>query len=117
MDAFTTEPYLVTVTGDGRPHCSVVTVDWDAARQHLVVRAPSGWAESDASGYRRVTLLWPPVEPGGNSLIVDGTAETAAGDETSLAIRPTRAVLHRRAPAAAGGGVSSGPDCVPVLSS
>jgi hypothetical protein len=46
-----------------------------------------------------VTLLWPPREPGGYSLIVDGRAETTdAADETAqLGVVPTRALLHREA--------------------
>jgi hypothetical protein len=46
-----------------------------------------------------VTLLWPPREPGGYSLIVDGCAETTdAHDETArLGVVPTRALLHREA--------------------
>jgi hypothetical protein len=46
-----------------------------------------------------VTLLWPPREPGGYSLIVDGHAEaTDSGSETvRLGVVPTRALLHRDA--------------------
>ena len=53
-----------------------------------------------------VTLLWPPSEPGGYSLIVDGTADaqpaaddgSEAGSETvRLGVVPTRALLHREA--------------------
>ena len=46
-----------------------------------------------------MTLLWPPPQPGGYSLIVDGTAEvTDADDETArLGVVPTRALLHREA--------------------
>jgi hypothetical protein len=61
-----------------------------------------------------VSLLWPPAEPGGYSLIVDGTA--AAGvREGRLAVTPTRAVLHR--PASAPGDARPGcsADCVPIL--
>jgi len=46
-----------------------------------------------------VTLLWPPSEPDGYSLIVDGQAEISeANDETArLGVVPTRALLHREA--------------------
>ncbi|QUR66195.1 pyridoxamine 5'-phosphate oxidase family protein [Mycobacterium spongiae] len=63
-----------------------------------------------------VTLLWPPPEPGGYSLIVDGRAEAhddtgSNGDDEAATARctvvPTRALLHRDAdpdsPAAAKG--------------
>ena len=67
-----------------------------------------------------VTLLWPPTEPGGYSLIVDGRAEahsdpdsdSEADSETArFAVVPTRALLHRNAdsPAAAKGCLH---DCV-----
>ncbi len=51
-----------------------------------------------------VSLLWPPGEPGGYSLIVDGTA---ALDGETLTIVPTHAVRHRPAP-------GGGNDCAPV---
>ena len=46
-----------------------------------------------------VTLLWPPREPGGYSLIVDGRAEVTDSDDDTAALRvvPTRALLHRNA--------------------
>ena len=48
-----------------------------------------------------VTLLWPPPEPGGYSLIVDGRAEadsgTADSETARLGVVPTRALLHRDA--------------------
>jgi hypothetical protein len=46
-----------------------------------------------------VTLLWPPRDPGGYSLIVDGRAEaTESGSGiVRLGVVPTRALLHRDA--------------------
>lgn len=46
---------------------------------------------------RDVTLLWPPPEPGGYSLIVDGRAEAIESDSETvrLGVVPTRALLHR----------------------
>jgi hypothetical protein len=46
-----------------------------------------------------VTLLWPPAEPGGYSLIVDGRAlaEEADAEAARLGVVPTRALLHREA--------------------
>jgi len=59
-----------------------------------------------------VTLVWPPSEPGGYSLIVDGHGQV--GDDSARVV-PNRAVLHRKAapdsPAAATGCVH---DCVPL---
>jgi hypothetical protein len=43
-----------------------------------------------------VTLIWPPAAADGYSLIVDGTGELCGN---AVAVSPTRAVLHRPAPA------------------
>ena len=91
MADFATEPYLLTVTEEDRPHCATVVVAWDADR--LVVAAPSIWPGSEA--YRLVSLLWPPGQAGGYSLIVDGLADTMVGGERRH-ILPIKAVLHRR---------------------
>ncbi|MGH9108321.1 MAG: hypothetical protein ACRDY3_02445 [Acidimicrobiales bacterium] len=118
--AFAADPYLVTVTPDGRPHCGVVTVGWDGSEGRVLVRAPSGWEASAAAGHRQVTLLWPPDQPGGYSLIVDGLVEGAAsaavapGADRMIAVAPRRAVLHRRG-RATGPESACGSDCVPIL--
>jgi hypothetical protein len=68
------DPYLLTVTSDGRPHCGTVTVSWDAPDSDLAVApVPRTWIGSEAAGYRQVTLLWSAAEPGGYDLIADGT--------------------------------------------
>ncbi|MGH3207331.1 MAG: hypothetical protein ACRDNO_06195 [Trebonia sp.] len=113
------DPYLLTVTSSGRPHCGTVSVAWDAGRGPLAVSpVPHTWADSEAAGYRQVTLLWPPAEPGGYSLIVDGTgtgARAEAGDDPALVVTVSRAVLHRRGSAPAGGSSACGSDCVPLI--
>jgi hypothetical protein len=60
-----------------------------------------------------VSLLWPPEQPGGYSLIIDGTAEQA--ESARLAVTPTRAVLHRRGEPLPGGTGSCSHDCVPLF--
>lgn len=111
--SFPGEPYLLTVDAGHRPHCIPTTVAW--VGDGIVVRAPSKWAGSEASGHRQVTLLWPSPSPGGYSLIVDGVAATADGTGQKLSIEPTRAVLHRSGPAVGGAESSCGSDCVPVF--
>jgi hypothetical protein len=108
---FALAPYLLTVGDDGRPHAVAVAASWegDALTMEL------GERSARYAGTRpRVSLLWPPAEPGGYSLIVDGTAAPAGG-EGRIAVTPTRAVLHRPAatPDAARPGCSA--DCVPIL--
>ena len=102
--------YLLTVRDDLRPHIVAVTPIWEGER--LLVEVGRGTAQN-ATARPAVTLCYPPAEPDGYSLIVDGTA-VAAGDG-SLGFEPTGAVLHR--PAAPGLGESAtgcGNDCEPV---
>jgi hypothetical protein len=110
------DPYLLTVTSDCRPHSATVTVSWDAADgQPAVSPVPRTWADSEAAGYRQVTLLWPPAEPGGYDLIADGTGTCRkTGDDLVLSVSVTRAVLHRRGAAPADSGSACGSDCVPL---
>jgi len=61
----------------------------------LVVAAPGGGSLRNVTANPSVTLLFPPPEPGGMTLLVDGTA-TAEGDDVRVA--PSSAVLHRPAP-------------------
>ena len=101
--------FLLTVTDDARPHAVSVTTTWDGDR--LVLSAGRS-SVANALARATVTLLWPAVEAGGFSLIVDGAA-TDAGPGT-IAITPAKAVLHRSAVAADGSG-AVGSECVPVL--
>ena len=101
--------YLITVDDDYRVH--TVTVEPklrdlpdgpagpDGPRAILDVGLIGGRTRENLAHHSDVTLLWPPPEPGGYSLIVDGQAETTDSDsETArLAVVPTRALLHRDA--------------------
>lgn len=98
-----TEPFLVTVTPERRPHCGTVTVNWDASGEQLVVAPPpSRWDLAEAAGCAQVSVLWPPSEPGAYTLIVDGTAAAAHhGGKPTLRLSISRAVLFRRDTASA----------------
>lgn len=89
--------YLITVDDEYRAH--TVTVEPQLREATLDVGLIGGRTRSNLARRADVTLLWPPTEPGGYSLIVDGTAEVAeAGAETArLTVVPTRALLHRDA--------------------
>ncbi len=97
--------YLITVDDDYRVH--TVTVEprlrepQDGRGAIVDVGLIGGRTRKNLADRRDVTLLWPPREPGGYSLIVDGTAEvTDVDDETArLGVAPTRALLHREADA------------------
>jgi hypothetical protein len=92
-------PYLLTVGDDQRAHATAVTVEWQDDELVMSVGARSA---RNATARPEVSLLWPPFEPGGYSLISDGVVR-AAGDkrrdvgDKRLAFAPTRAVLHRPA--------------------
>ena len=107
---FALAPYLLTVSEDARPHAVAVAVAWEGDALAMEVGKRSA---SNAGARPQVSLLWPPNEPGGYSLIVDGAA-MPSGDGR-IAVTPTRAVLHRPAavPDVTGAGCSA--DCKPIL--
>lgn len=92
--------YLITVDDDYRVHTVTVEPRLDGAT--LDVGLIGGRTRNNLAQRADVTLLWPPAEPGGYSLIVDGSAEvTDAGEQTArLTVVPTRALLHRDAESA-----------------
>lgn len=82
--------YLL-VAGDERPHVGEVEVRMRDGV--LVVARPGRTARRVVPHRPQVTVLLPPSEPGGYSLVVDGAA-AVAGEE--LLVTPSHAVLHRR---------------------
>ncbi|WP_445167183.1 pyridoxamine 5'-phosphate oxidase family protein [Mycolicibacterium sp. Dal123E01] len=104
--------YLITVSDDHRAHTvAVVARLTDGV---LDVGAVGNSTRRNICGHPDATLLWPPREPGGYSLIVDGRGELT---DDFLRVIPQRAVLHRPAvpgvsttPTASG----CGDDCVPL---
>ncbi len=106
--------YLVTVGDDFRAH--TVAVDPVYADGLLDVGEIGRHTRANVTAHSDVTVIWPPREPGGYTLIVDGTAQAgqsapdvAAGAAPTLRITPTRAVLHRKATAES---PSTSPDCL-----
>lgn len=82
--------YLVTVGDDFRAHTVAVT---PVLRNGEFTIDPLGsTTRRNACAHDAVTVVWPPREPTGYSLIVDGTA---AVTEDGLRLTPARAVLHR----------------------
>ena len=102
--------YLLTVRDDLRPHIVAVTPVWEGER--MVIGVGRGTARN-AGERPGVTLCYPPVEPGGYSLIVDGAASINA--EGHVVFDPSGAVLHRpAAPGFGGSATGCGNDCEPV---
>ena len=112
-----TATYLLTVSGDGRPHSVAVAPRWEG--DELVMGA-GRTSVGNAAARPEVSLVWAPAEVGGYSLIVDATVTATAlsdGGDSSVTLQPTSAVLHRPAasPDATRPGCTS--DCIPLLRS
>ncbi len=101
--------YLVTVGDDYRAH--TVAVDPVLTDGTLHIGSAGNSTRRNASEHSDVTLVWPPRDPGGYTLIVDGVAAVA---DTGLRIQPTGAVLHRPATPGTTTASGCGDDCVPL---
>jgi len=108
--------YLVTVDDDYRVH--TVTVAPELQDRTIAVGLIGGRTRRNVEKHGDVTLLWPPSDPGGYSLIVDGHAEVLGAsdgidDAVALQLAPTRALLHRNADLdVTGSGAGALHDCV-----
>jgi hypothetical protein len=105
--------YFLTVSEDGRPHAVAVAATWNGSSDGLVLDVGRRTA-ANAVARTKVALVFPPVEVGGYSLIVDG--DSSLDEPTGhIDFAPSTAVLHRPAlpgqPVVAG---ACGNDCVPV---
>jgi hypothetical protein len=116
--------YLLTVGEDLRAHAVAVTPTLDEGG--LLVTDLGRRTSANLAARPGVSLVWPPYEPGGYSLIVDGSATVI--DQTAR-VEPAHAVLHRPAApsrarrgdhtsgeAAGAGATGCGNDCVPLES-
>jgi hypothetical protein len=101
--------YLITVGDDHRAH--TVAVDPIFTDGGLDVGPVGRSTRRNAESHRDVTLVWPPREAGGYTLIVDGAARLT---DAELRIVPTGAVLHRPAKPGASTASGCGDDCVPI---
>lgn len=102
--------YLLTSGEDGR--VKAVTVE-PTLRDGVLHCTPSRGSTRNLDAHPAATLLFPPSQPRGHTLLVDGTA---TGGDDGIAFTPESAVLHRPAdhadgPTDAGG---CGHDCTPV---
>jgi len=93
-DALTdfTFAYLITVGDDYRSHTvAVAPVLGDGV---IDVGSIGNTTRKNVARHDGVTLVWPPSQPGGYTLIVDGVGRHT---DDALTVEPTRAVLHRPA--------------------
>ncbi len=104
--------FALTTSDDHRPHVTHVAVELTSGELVCSVGRRSG---ANAEARPGVSLLWPPHEAGGYSLIVDGTATVEPLDEGNrLHIEPTAAVLHRPVPVPDADPDGCTSDCVPL---
>lgn len=101
--------YLLTA-GEERPH--VVQVFPHLRDGVLVVTEPGRTARRVVGERPHVSILLPPREPDGYSLIIDG--EAALDADGTLRLRPSHAVLHRTGPASDSAAGDCGNDCRPI---
>jgi hypothetical protein len=81
--------YLLT-TADGR--VKAVSVRAEVSGADLRVAAPGRGSVANVGAHPVVTLLFPPPESGGFTLLVDGRATAEADD---VVVTPSGAVLHK----------------------
>lgn len=109
LSTYGPEAYLLTVAADG-PHTSFVSVQLDGN----VIACPIGdSAARNIAAMPCVSLFWPPREPGGYGLILNGTAlgRGMAGGVTLAEITLSKSVLHRAGPKPAGSDGPCASDC------
>ena len=78
---FGPSPYVLTVSADARPHAVSINVLWDG---DVLVASVGRKTVTNAGANNSVSLLWPPVENGGYSFIVDGVASVTPGDDGGM---------------------------------
>jgi hypothetical protein len=90
------DAYLLMVAPDG-PHTSHVTIELRGRRIGCAVGES---ASRNIVLVPNVSLFWPPTEPGGYALIVNGSAvgERQATGVMMAEITLTKSVLHRPGP-------------------
>jgi hypothetical protein len=97
LDEFGAVAYLLSAGGDGRPRCVSIALSWSDDQLMASVGKRTG---ANIGIQPLVSLLWPPVEPGGYSLIVDGSASVTGesdGGGAIITIIPSNGVRHRNA--------------------
>ena len=112
IDQYGDRPYLLTVGEDG-PHTSHTRV---ALGDGVMTCPLSKSAAHNVRVRPVVSLLWPPMEPGGYAIIVNGTVrQVEQGEPEPIAsIEPSKAVFHRPGESQPGSRNSCTSDCRPI---
>ena len=103
--------YLLTSSADGR--VKAVTVE-PIFRDGVLRCEASKGSTANLRANPRATFLFPPLEPRGYTLLVDGAATS---DDTGIEFSPQSAILHRPASHADAptGGDGCDNDCAPLV--
>ena len=102
--------YLLTVTDDQRPRAVAVTPHAGDGGLRFTDGLGRG-TRANLAVRPDVTLLWPPADASGYTLIADGRV-TVTDDEATFVVE--HAVLHRPADHGVPGASDCGNDCIPV---
>ena len=108
------EAYLLTVGKDG-PHTSHVLVDFHG---NVIGCAIGASAARNIASQPNVSLFWPPKEPGGYAIILNGTAAAERREPSGMVmaeITLTKSVFHRRGPKPADSDGPCASDCRRII--
>tara|TARA_B100000214_G_scaffold87812_1_gene60334 strand:- start:4167 stop:4550 length:384 start_codon:yes stop_codon:yes gene_type:complete len=103
--------YLISATADNHPHVANLTFAID---KNDLIFTVGKRGTKNLENCPHVTMLWPPKELGGYSLIIDGIAskhENFDGSGSVWKISFDSGILHRPAQNLAGNDDSCGSDC------
>ena len=109
LEEYGTSAFLVTVGDDGSPKVVHLALVWEGNSSGGSFRCtPGGGTLRNLAVSGPVTLVFPPAEPGGHSMLIDGTGRVAGasdelpGTDDLVRIDFGGGVLHRPAPDAPG---------------
>jgi len=96
LSEYGSEAYLLTVGKDG-PHTTPVSVEFNG---DVIGCAIGPSAARNISSVPNVSLFWPPSEPGGYAMFVNGVATGRQRPDggSAVEISLTKSVLHRSGP-------------------
>lgn len=105
--------YLITVDAGSRTHTVPVAPVFDDGVVHVELIG-GRHTRANLEHSSNVTVLWPPSEPDGYTVIVDGHAEMSDTGDAATGVRlvPGRAVLIRPATPTSPGETPCGHDCL-----
>lgn len=103
--------YLATTGDDGPPHLVSTYLTWSSGAFEAECGRTSAM---NLASHPTASLVVPPNEVGGYSLIIDARADRVDLEARTARLVPVKAVLHRPATAPGAGADGCGHDCKPV---